>query len=496
VTSLPDWARDLEASRPGGASGACAAPHTSMYLDARGRVLACCHSHLAPLGSIADATLEEIWWGEDAQRLRRSLDRYELPEGCRHCRWQLADGNTESVYLRQFDRFRRQDDALDWPAQIEFAFSNRCNLECVMCNGDFSSTIRSRREGRPPLPMAYGEAFFAQLPPFLRRLRQARFLGGEPFLVPEYQRIWDLLIADGREVDCDVTTNGTVWTPRMEATLAALPFSIGVSVDGVTRRTVEAVRVGADFDTVMANVERFAAYCSARGTPFTLTYCLMVPNWHELPAFVDLADGLGAEVVVNTVTWPPHLSLYELTADELAPVVDGLSVAAEDDRSGVVEAEVRRLQHWLDRRQAPGDGDAHFEHWSPLPAGSAPEGVAAVEIRREADLEGLGTGPVGVLVTDGRDVVTAVESSEVLGVDGHELLGLDYGTALRAMARRHGDLLLVSDEVQRPDYVERNLLFDRDGRRTRVRAVTTVQAGPDEPREARTAFTVVDRFPD
>jgi len=466
-----------------------------MYFDPRGRVLACCHSHVAPLGLITESTLEEIWWGEAADRFRSAVAAPVLPEACRHCQWQLDDGNEASVFLHQFDRFARPGADLDWPAQLEFAFSNRCNLECVMCNGDFSSTIRSRREERPPLPEIYGDSFFAELEPFLSHVRQTRYLGGEPFLVPEYQRIWDLLVTEDRPVSCDVTTNGTVWTPRMERTLAALPFSIGVSLDGVRRETVEAIRVGAEFDHLMANVERFSAYCADRGTPFTLTFCLMRVNWRELADFVRLADGLGAAVVVNTVTWPPHLSLYELAPEALDPVVDGLREAARDlgDGGGVVAAEADRLQRWVDRRGS-GPADAHFERWSPVPPGptSGSDGATSPE----AALAAIASGPVGVIVTGADDVVVDVPTGAVLGVAAEEIVGRPYGAALRVLAERHGDLLLVADEAATADEVERSLLFERDGRRTRVRAITAVRAGADgRPAGARTAMALVDRFP-
>jgi hypothetical protein len=239
--------------------------------------------------------------------------------------------------------------------------------------------------------------------------------------------------------------------------------------------------VGADFDVVMANVERFSAYCACQGTPFTLTFCLVTANWHELPAFVRLADELGADVVVNTVTWPPHLSLYELGADDLDTVVDGLSGTG----LAVVDGEAERLRRWRDRRR-DGPGDAHFERWSPLPM-PAPPGTEVVADPWAEEAPAT----VGVLRTDADDVVVDVETPEVLGVAGHELVGHSYGTALRTIADRHGHLLLVADEARTPDGVVRNLLFDRDGRRTRARSVTTVL-----PTGARTAFALVDRFDD
>lgn len=489
----PPWAAAYDAVRdldPHRARAACFAPATSLYLDTRGDVSACCHSHLRPLGNVATATLQEIWHGPEAAAARAALARYELPPACRFCRWQVDDGNLEGLYARQFDRFQPADDTVGWPAQMEFSLSNRCNLECVMCSGDFSSAIRSRRERRAPLPSPYGEAFFTQLRPFLAHLHQARFLGGEPFLIPEYQRIWDLLIADGLTVDCDVTTNGTVWTDRVERTLAALPFTIAVSLDGASREVVERVRRGADFDVVLANARRFADHCARNGRPFALTYCLMAVNWQDFPAFLHLADDLGADVHVNTVMWPAHLSLYALPLDELRTVVDALGAAGDDPR---LLAEVDRLRHWCERAGQPDVEPAFFEAWSPLPEW--------LGIRRGRDtsvdeartrLTDLGGGAPDELRTDVDDVVVGLgPSGKFLDAGAEVLVGRSYGDALRHLAAEIGELELVADEVRYGNGAERHLVFAGEAGRTRVVATTVV--GPD--RSATTLATRVAAFP-
>ena len=466
---------------------ACNAPSASLYFTTAGDVLACCQSTLTPLGNITRSSLDEIWHGDAAREMRRALATSVLPPGCRFCQWQLDDGNTEELFARNFDRFGPVAAEPDWPRQLEFSISNRCNLQCVMCSGDFSSTIRSQREGRAPLPSVYGEAFFEQLRPYLRHVEAARFLGGEPFLVPEYQRIWDLVIADGGSVDCDVTTNGTVWTPRVEATLAALPFTIAVSLDGMTAATVESVRVGADFDTVMANVQRFAAYCADRGTPFALTYCLMVPNWAEFPDFLAFAGELGADVFVNTVTWPNHLSLYDLPAAELAAVAEELARRGEEVVPGhpVLAGEVERLRH----RSDPANPTPWFEQWSPVPAPVAladRSNATAVDARDRVLASGR---PVDTLVTDRDDHVIETGTS-FLGTPAHELLGRTYRDALKAPVGRFGPLVLVSDEAHFADGAERFLLYDGPSGPTRVHAVTVVDGD-----RATTFAAVVEEFP-
>jgi MoaA/NifB/PqqE/SkfB family radical SAM enzyme len=353
----------------------CHAPSVSMYFDVRGNVIACCQNTTNVLGNVNQTPLLDIWNGEEARSMRATLEAGGYARGCDFCAWQARHADGGSLYPELYEPYRDRVGS-DWPATLEFALSNRCNLECIMCNGDLSSTIRSRREHRPPLEVQYGDDFFEQLRPFLPHLRVARFLGGEPFLIPEHHRIWALMVEERSSVVCDVTTNGTVRTRRVEAVLDQLPFSIGVSVDGLTRETIEHVRRGADFDTIMTNLAWFRRYCARAGTGFGLTYCLMVPNHHELADFLAFADELDVLVSVHTVVYPPHLSLYRLPTADLGLVVSAME-AQESTAGGlgrnrpVWEAELARLRHWA---RTGGGEEAFFERWQqPADAATAVE---------------------------------------------------------------------------------------------------------------------------
>lgn len=323
---------------------ACYAPFTSLYFDSWGFVRACCQNWTHPLGHVGQATLAEIWEGARAEELRRAVQADDLSQGCQYCAWQVADGAMATVFARNFDRFPARAEPPRWPAQMEFSLSNTCNLACGMCNGEWSSVIRSKREQLPPLPKAYGERFFAELVPFLPQLEQAKFLGGEPFLAAESLRVFELLIEADLGTPCHVTTNATQWNARVERILDALPVSVSVSLDGATAETFEGIRRGARFAEVRENFARFAAYARRRGTYLGLTYCLMPQNWFEFGKFLLWADEQDCEVIVNTVIHPERHSLYHLPPAELAPIVRSLETEAES----LVPRLGRNRQRFLD----------------------------------------------------------------------------------------------------------------------------------------------------
>ena len=311
------------------------------------------------LGNVREQSLVEIQAGPTAADLRAAILRGDLSLGCEFCAHAARTGDHSNTYARRFDDLPVVD-AGSPPVQLEIALSNTCNLQCTMCNGEWSSAIRSRREHLPPLPKAYSDAFFDELAGRLGALQRVELYGGEPFLGREPLRLLELLVEQAPHVEVAVTTNGTIWNERVERLMAALPISIMVSVDGTTRETYESIRVGADWDEVTRNIERFREACTAGGTRFGLAHCLMVQNWHEFPEMVNWAASLGADLFVNTVDHPLEVSLFALPSDELRDVVAGLEQRSDEVRSlpkdwlAVWDGELERLRHHLADLDASG----------------------------------------------------------------------------------------------------------------------------------------------
>lgn len=304
---------------------ACYAPYASLYFHTNGDVVSCCKNTSYVLGNVGTDRLMDIWQGRRSKALRSALKNYNFKLGCEFCEWQIEGGQYDQVYAAQtFDDLPVAGEQAEWPSMMEFTASNTCNLACIMCYGELSSTIRAHREKLPPLPKVYDDRFFEDLRPFLRHLKSAKFFGGEPFLAQENYRIWDMMEADGVIIPITVTTNGTQWNSRVEHVLDTFPTHVAVSMDGVTKETVEKVRVNAHFETVRDNIDRFVDRMDKKKLTMSMTFCLMRQNWHEFGEYLKFAEKRDLLVWINTVVDPKDCSLYTLPPQEMLHVADEL----------------------------------------------------------------------------------------------------------------------------------------------------------------------------
>lgn len=309
----------------------CYAPETSLNFFTDGYVSACCASRTFPVGSYPAKTIEEIWQGARVASLRRSLRDDNPPNACQGCRDHFESGNFSNALARNFDPIPVFGHPVDASAPrlqlIEFEISNSCNLECVMCNGWNSSAIRRNRDRLPALESPYDDAFVDQLGPFLPYLHEARFLGGEPFLVPIYYRIWNALIDVNPSISTVITTNGTIMNRKVRDVLDRLKPGIVVSCDSMDRATYEAIRVNARFDDVMANIETFRHASQEAGSHFGIAACPMPQNWRTIPGIVDFCNDRNVPLCFNTVLEPAANSIRALPREEIETIHGYLSDA-------------------------------------------------------------------------------------------------------------------------------------------------------------------------
>jgi MoaA/NifB/PqqE/SkfB family radical SAM enzyme len=470
------------------ASGtACPAPDLVMDFDPEGNVQACCVGALHPLGNVGQLSIREIWEGERAQTLRDALARHDYDFGCGSCRHRLAEqsGPPDAEYYRTMPP--SPDPA--WPQVMAFALNNTCNLQCVMCGGNFSSKIRSQREHRPKLVPPYGDAFYEQLREFVPHLRRIELRGGEPFLIKENHRIWDLVLELGLEerLEMQLTTNGTVWNDDVERVLDAIPMQITMSMDGITAETNEAIRIGTDHATVLENFDRFAAYATRRGTRLDLSFCVLRHNWRELGDIVEHADRRGVDAHAQQVLEREH-ALHRLPTEQLQQVLDALHERGE---SLDLQLESNRwtwnrilgwLQYELDHR----DGSEPLLVWEQPAPGNAPhaertrarvldqpdpgrrrglrERLAGARVptevadRWQARLARWSSdGAVGELVTGPDGTITSADLGLLTPPDGEppaDVVGLTFAQALERLTEQYGPHLALAYEFVEDDGVD------------------------------------------
>lgn len=129
--------------------------------------------------------------------------------------------------------------------------NNKCNLRCLMCGfADERVTDLPPREMSRPL----FDSIATQLFPLANYVQLSMFT--EPFMTADFgdrlARVREFGVPESH-----IITNGTLLTDRAVAKIVDAQISVvTVSVDGGTKETYEAIRIGARFDQVMANVEK------------------------------------------------------------------------------------------------------------------------------------------------------------------------------------------------------------------------------------------------
>jgi len=246
----PEWAKQYYASRTiKEPTYLCHAPFNNMYFNSLGDVANCWLTFNDVEQYDESRSIRDIWFGEKFTKLREAIKAYDLDYKCQTCKHYLETGNHVNVLAKAYDN---DFPITPFPSMLEFELSNVCNLECTMCTGLLSSAIRKNREKLPKLKSPYGDKFIEELREFIPHLHEARFNGGEPFLINIYWKIWDAIIELHPKLKMTIATNGSVLTDRVKNYLARGNFHINLSIDSLDKDIYAAIRVNGDLDVVFS----------------------------------------------------------------------------------------------------------------------------------------------------------------------------------------------------------------------------------------------------
>ena len=299
----------------------CFAPFKNIYFNVIGQGAACWLTFFeAP--KYPEYSVRDIWFGDYFKQLRNNIKNADLSDRCRVCENNIQNQLFMNPLARAYDT---DSPVRDYPSIMELELSNRCNLACTMCNGRLSSSIRKTRDGLPPLESPYDTEFANQLEEFIPHLDELRFNGGEPFLQDICWQTWERVVSLKNTILTTIATNGTVWSDRVENMLKRGNFRINLSLDGMTAKTYESIRINSKFDRVMENIKKFSGYCADRGTLFSIMINPMRANWQEMPLFVEFCNSNGYHLAFNTVYRPFQRALWTLPSEDLFAIQKELS---------------------------------------------------------------------------------------------------------------------------------------------------------------------------
>ena len=303
--------------RPEGAKPVfCYLPYTSLTFSFNGSVHVCGYNRDVLLGKYPNNSIDEIWNGEEAKKLRDHMSNNDLDYGCRHCKFFFEKEKFSNLRPLVFDKYFRNTDAT-FPLVFEFELSNECNLECQMCSGEVSSSIRKNRDKLPPLDTPYNDAFVDQLAVYIPFLKEAKFYGGEPFLIPIYYKIWDKIKEINPGLELFTITNGTHWNSKIERIITELNFDLAVSIDAFDKEKLERIRKNVVYEKLMENIKRFSKVCSEKGKHLSLSFTVQKDNWEQLPLVINLCNEVNAFIYVSYLERPIRFSIADLPKEEL-----------------------------------------------------------------------------------------------------------------------------------------------------------------------------------
>ncbi len=178
------------------------------------------------------------------------------------------------------------------PSHLQLEITSACNLRCMMC------LVRYR----PPVNKLAGamrpELFHRIVDDAMPTLRRLTLQGlGEPLLSPYLPEM--ISAAVGRGITVGFNTNATLLNRRRADELVASGVDwLHVSLDGAGAAAYEAVRDGADFEVVVANLAGLvqAKRVAGSATPWIrVVFVAMRDTIGELPDLIRLLSGIGVD---------------------------------------------------------------------------------------------------------------------------------------------------------------------------------------------------------
>jgi len=249
---------------------------------------------------------------------------FEVPLGCDHCIHQVETLNIGNAFsVSHFDRTIPDSESPKYPKRLIFRLANTCNLACVMCDGETSSRIRRDRDKEAPFPAFYDDEFYEDLEEVLANVEHLEFYGGEPFLVREHRRIFELLMKLKAKCTIFINTNCMALNAFAKKSLRNLNVSaIVISMDAYHAEVHENVRYGLRSDLFFKNAEYLLALRQRKNFTLAINTTEHRKNWFDLPNVFRWAEANDMNVHVNHCVHPVNVTLYTLPSDELTYVCE------------------------------------------------------------------------------------------------------------------------------------------------------------------------------
>jgi hypothetical protein len=295
----------------------CPVPFARADVHQSGEVVMCCSHWLpTPIGNVFNGTAEGILNSDTAKSIRKSVVDGSF-KYCSHTdcepllnsklpfKKDYVDKDFDDEYYhidRQIlsDAFALKRFEIPNVSYLVFCLDRTCNLTCPSCRTDLIMVKGAERD------QLYSVTESVVLPMLKNAKRVMVNPSGEAFVSRPSRRLMQSLAEPGYEnLAIDIITNGTVCDRREWDKFAHLygrTHIVRVSIDGVSKRVIEKLRRGVDYDVLMANLQNLKRMHNAGQDGafrhFFISFTYQRDNLFEMEDFVEFGWSLNASTVI------------------------------------------------------------------------------------------------------------------------------------------------------------------------------------------------------
>lgn len=287
----------------------CAAPWRGLHINPRGDVKTCCAGDPNMLGNLNEQTIESIIHGPVMQEIRQSIRSGKPHAYCYNCvqaeRYGRSERDWHNNVSPEFDP-RTASDTEHTPTLIDVRWNITCNLSCNYCGPYCSSKWSALKE----IPFKSGaRPYYEQVCDYLEQhksnIREVALVGGEPLLLPENERLLDVI-----PEDCTVTliTNMSVDLTKnriFEKLTKRKRVGWSMSFDNIGSQ-FEYVRYGGNWTLLVENIYRIRELF-AQGQWAGIHAVYNIYNATQLFNFIEWAKFVGVDTHWQSLYQPECL---------------------------------------------------------------------------------------------------------------------------------------------------------------------------------------------
>lgn len=354
----------------------CMAPWVSINNNPNGNILPCCVSKFhEPFGNLNNDSIENIWNNEKYKELRKNMLEEKKTSTCERC---YKEEEWETFSYRQYwnSKFgNKYDDLVEKTTtdgsldemklyRWDFRFNNLCNLSCVMCGPELSSSWVDLSKKMDPYSKKHKiyssrdktEQFLNTIKSQSSLVEDVYFAGGEPLMHSEQYTIMEELDKQNK-IDKVFFTYSTNLTNLYYKNYNIVDYlekmtecKILVSLDEVDYNRLYYIRYPSNIDDIVKNIRIINKYLTSVKKHWSITPTWNILNIHRIKEIIEFfyVNDLLPAAYYSSVTWDIDMCNIVL----MVPKHLSISIAS-DEWKKVIHNKLNEFEEWYESVMIP-----------------------------------------------------------------------------------------------------------------------------------------------